>query len=226
MNIPLLNIIIELFFLSVFFSILYIKRRELDALKLLTAGVFYGVLLEILTLAQLDTYSYGEFFFVIAGAPLWIGTSWGAVIAIAIWTSNKYFKRSGYLPIFDGLFALALDLIFEPIAIYFGFWRWHYHGEGAVLGIPYGNFITWFMVAFLFSFFFRFFKRKRFFENSRYEMFYPLAVITALLSVLILNLFANFGVPEIVEIVGFYTIVVVSPIILFLKCEFRKDINL
>lgn len=223
MNVSLLNILVEFSFLSLFFAVIVVKWKDRDAIRLLLTAVFYGFLVEILTLVQLDTYSYGQFILVIGGLPLWIATSWGVLISIAIWTSNRLFKRSKYLPFSDGLMLLGVDLIVDPIAVFFGFWRWHYHGQGAILGVPYGNFIAWFMVGFLFSFFFRFFKRNDFFENVKYELYYPFALLTALPSVLLLNLFPKYGVPEIVEIVGFFAIITVSPLILYFRCELNEE---
>jgi len=95
--------------------------------------------------------------------PVFMYTSYCLVNSFLIWfKKNKPSRLNGpwslliLLVIFDSLAVTAIDLFMDPLQVISGNWSW-ISGEG-YYGIPIGNFIGWFIVAFISSGIFRAFE--------------------------------------------------------------------
>jgi hypothetical protein len=114
-------------------------------------SLFYGVLLEWMTLQQLEAYQYGRFVFMFDGAPLSIGLGW-AVIIYSGMEFVKYLDMPTYArPFLVGFLALNVDLAMDAIAIRMGFWNWIIPIDSEWFGVPWGNFWAWYIVVVSFS---------------------------------------------------------------------------
>lgn len=117
----------------------------------LTAGVLFGVLLELATIYQLSAYSYGTFLLMISDVPLAVGIGWGVIIYSAKLFSDATNLPEAIRPLLDGLLALNIDLAMDAIAIRLGMWDWGQGLQFQYFGVPYANFWAWFWVVVSFS---------------------------------------------------------------------------
>ena len=117
----------------------------------LLAGVLFGLLLEWMTLRQLQAYQYGRFLLMLGDLPLLIGVGWGVILysvrVFADATSLPEWAR----PVLEGLLALNIDLGMDAIAVRLGMWSWGLGLQAQYFGVPYANFWAWFWVALTFS---------------------------------------------------------------------------
>ncbi len=87
-------------------------------------------------------YSYGEVLgWKVLEVPPLIGVNWLIVIWGAFALSHTIGVTQHYRWLTTGIFAVGLDLIIEPVAIYFEFWTW----ESAKP--PLQNYLAWFALA-------------------------------------------------------------------------------
>jgi hypothetical protein len=169
--------------------------RGLGAVLDLLAGVFFGLVLEWATIAQLDAYRYGApFFLAIDSVPLSIGMGWGVILYSAALYTDSSSLPPFWRPVADALLALHIDIAMDAVAIRIGMWDWGKGLEHDYYGVPYENFWAWFWVIFFFS------AARRLLgtEQVRYRAFLsPLgAVIIGVLGVLLTNRFIVSYVPE------------------------------
>ncbi|GAE27766.1 membrane protein [Halalkalibacter wakoensis JCM 9140] len=87
------------------------------------------------------------------GVPITIGFAWLMVIATThvlakgITLHLPAVVRWFAFPLVGAFAAVVMDLILDPVAyLVKGYWIWH--GEGLYYGIPFSNFIGWFILAF------------------------------------------------------------------------------
>ena len=69
---------------------------------------------------------------------------------------NKYkgnLKLLLPLVILDGLLVTAIDLFMDPLRVLYG--DWHWLAGGSYFGVPWGNFLGWFLVTMLITGIFR-----------------------------------------------------------------------
>jgi uncharacterized membrane protein len=158
--------------------ILHALRRGKQYIIELAVAAVYGVLLEILTMIQFQSYTYSDFLIKIFDAPLAIGLGWAVIIYTAMATVDKLGAAQKARPFMVALLALNIDLSMDAIAIREGFWTW---GEnGMWFGVPLGNFFAWFIVVFGFSYFIYMLRDARKLQN-----FYPLLSMVLSLVVLV-----------------------------------------
>ncbi len=72
------------------------------------------------------------------------------------------------LVIMDGYLVVAIDFFMDPIAVQSGSWQWL--SGGSYFGIPWGNFVGWFVVAIIVTGIFRIME---YFLNSKKPKFNP-----------------------------------------------------
>jgi hypothetical protein len=122
-------------------------------------GLIYGVLLEWMTLRQLQAYEYGQFLVMFDGAPLAIGLGWAVIIYSSMEFSSRLQMPALARPFLDGLLALNIDLAMDTIAIRMKMWTWGVLPlDQEWFGVPWGNFWAWFIVVTSFSAFLRIFR--------------------------------------------------------------------
>jgi hypothetical protein len=168
------------------------KQGRANLLRL-TAGIVFGLALELATIRQLHAYQYGQFLLMVFDVPLCIGVAWGcilySVMEFSDGSSLPYFMR----PVLDGLLALNIDLALDAVAIRFGFWDWGQGLNFQYFGVPYANFWAWFWVIFFFSFGYRLLARRKDWIS---EWFSPiLALVTGLSGVLGTNALIAYRIP-------------------------------
>lgn len=94
------------------------------------------------------TYHYSETLSLFGeSVPLAIGFAWIGVMSSAILLSPATSKWIRAVQV--GLWALLFDLVLDPVAFSRGFWVWQ--GDGIYAGVPWQNFASWFVTAFLLS---------------------------------------------------------------------------
>lgn len=154
----------------------------------LTFSVFYGVLLEWMTIQQISAYHYGDFLVMIAGAPLCIGVGW----AIIIYSGMEYVSHiqlPGIARAFlVGFMALNIDFACDAIAIRLGFWTWAIPPDTQWFGVPWGNFWAWYIVVISFSGFLYAFQTWGWRTSSTFLKRWGYVPLTGLISIVILGL--------------------------------------
>jgi hypothetical protein len=159
----------------------------------LTAGIAFGVLLELATIRQLHAYLYGEFPTMILDVPLCIGVSWGSILYSVMEFSDASSLPWLARPILDGLLALNIDLATDTIAIRLGMWDWGQGLDFHYFGVPYANFWAWFWVIWSFSFEYRILAGR---EGWLKTWIAPvLAIVVGLIWVLATNWFIAYQIP-------------------------------
>ncbi|WPV00132.1 carotenoid biosynthesis protein [Mucilaginibacter sp. cycad4] len=88
--------------------------------------------------------------------PLMIGVNWFLLIYAAGVTLQRSRLKSALVRILSGAMILTLlDVLIEPIAIQFDYWHW------LDAGVPFKNYVCWFVLSALLLFIFEQFKFKR-----------------------------------------------------------------
>ncbi len=119
-------------------------------------------------------YNLPPFFF--GAVPLMTPISWAIIIYMCYGVTNFILQSAGgdkpnlrdnrvnlfimiiVLSSIDGLIAMNLDMIIDPIAALPGVEAWVWIGGGPYFAVPISNFIGWFMVTFVATFIFRFYE--------------------------------------------------------------------
>lgn len=159
----------------------------------LFAGILFGVFLELATIRQLNSYTYGQFLIMILDVPLCIGVAWSCVIYSSMEFSNASSVPYLLRPVLDALLALNIDLALDAVAIRFGFWDWGQGFEFQYFGVPYANFWAWFWVIFFFSLGYRFFALRKDWISTWISP--VVALIIGLVGVLGTNALITFVIP-------------------------------
>ncbi len=151
--------IIEVFSIVVFLAVLSREMFQQNKARVyeIIACVFFGMVLEIADSSISHSYWYSQNFYLqILRTPLAIGLTWSVVIYSCMLLSDQFnipwYKR----PFLDALTAVGLDLFIDPIATRLGLWQWAVPINQGWYGVPYGNFVGWILVVFIFSFVLRF----------------------------------------------------------------------
>lgn len=160
------------------------RHGRLIVLAMLVA-MLYGLSLELLDIRTLHGYFYQRVLIMIGGFPDWvplaIAATWGTVFYVVSTTSNRFGLTWYQRPMVDGLLALSLDLILDPIMsksrlvarvgefcasgsfppgkdVGLGMWVWCVPETDRALwfGVPVANFFGWFLVVAFLSFAVRF----------------------------------------------------------------------
>jgi putative membrane protein len=80
------------------------------------------------------------------GVPLVMGFAWMALVAFACDTTRRLRLSPRPAAVFAALLTTATDLVIDPLAANrFGYWTWAH--EGAYYGIPFSNFVGWFITS-------------------------------------------------------------------------------
>ena len=150
-----------------------------------------------------DSYIYGDFLLTVMGAPVSIALGWGVIIYTSMVTAERLGVARKIRPYLVALLALNIDLSMDIIAIREGFWSWSLNGYW--YGVPAGNLVGWFIVAFSFSYFIYYFR-----ENQKLKLIYP--IICMILSLIILTIIELIEIyflwPIIIEYMPYFVVVV------------------
>lgn len=93
------------------------------------------------------TYHYGDTMSLkIAGVPIVIGINWAILILASFQLSSKISRFNLIRPFIAGIIIVIFDYIMEPVAMKLDYWQWENNT------IPLQNYLTWFILATIFSF--------------------------------------------------------------------------
>ncbi|WP_433707511.1 carotenoid biosynthesis protein [Paenibacillus illinoisensis] len=99
-------------------------------------------------------YGYSDFFGVhLFSVPITLGFAWIAVVGNSALLSGGGSTWKGKLirAIKTGFWAILLDLVLDPVAHARGFWHWE--APGGFYGVPWTNYISWFIMGAFLSLF-------------------------------------------------------------------------
>ena len=103
-------------------------------------GIFYGVVLELVTISDFHFYKYGSFLLMILDVPLAIGIGWGVIIYTARLIIATFDISEFQKTFIAGILALNIDLSMDIIAVKLHFWTWGFGNSYEYFFIPFGNF--------------------------------------------------------------------------------------
>jgi len=213
-------IIFELLTIALFIACFWhAYKQSISKVLELVFALIFGVLLEWMTIQQLEAYHYGDFVLMIDGAPICIGLGW-AVIIYSGMEFVKHLEMPDYArPFLVGLLALNLDLAMDAIAIRLGFWHWVIPLDWQWFGVPWGNFWAWYIVVISYSgltYWFRNLRKTT--HASWFGYFYPLFTLFGSVIILAITnyIFANvFAKTELVSAMSMLLIILVGAVILY-----------
>ena len=158
----------------------------------LTVFILYGLGFESIAVG-LGFYDYGPFALTVGHAPLAIGIGWGVIGFSAMGFSDSLNMPQWSKPFLDALFALLIDLGMDAIAIrdrylvdgeLTGMWNWPIALNEGWFGVPYANFMAWFLVVFIMSAALRSGRYARdWFGKAWLEWLYPLVALAISLGI-------------------------------------------
>ncbi|MFK0524868.1 carotenoid biosynthesis protein [Paenibacillus illinoisensis] len=99
-------------------------------------------------------YGYSDFFGIhLFSVPVTLGFAWIAVVGNSALLSGGGSTWKGKLirAIKTGFWAILLDLVLDPVAHARGFWHWE--APGGFYGVPWTNYISWFIMGAFLSLF-------------------------------------------------------------------------
>jgi putative membrane protein len=99
-------------------------------------------------------YSYSGFFGIhLFSVPVTLGFAWIAVVGNSALLSGGGSTWTGKLirAVKTGFWAIVLDLVLDPVAHARGFWQWQ--ASGGFYGVPWTNYISWFVMGAFLSLF-------------------------------------------------------------------------
>lgn len=99
-------------------------------------------------------YGYSDFFGIhLFSVPVTLGFAWIAVVGNSALLSGGGSTWKGKLirAIKTGFWAILLDLVLDPVANARGFWHWE--APGGFYGVPWTNYISWFIMGAFLSLF-------------------------------------------------------------------------
>ena len=121
--------------------------------------VLYGLTFESIAVAA-GFYTYAPFAFRIWHAPLVIGVGWAIIGYAVMGFSDSLNLPQWAKPFLDALLALLIDLGMDVVAIRdvynfsgetLGMWNWGVPLNEMWFGVPYANFMAWWLVIFIMS---------------------------------------------------------------------------
>ncbi len=93
------------------------------------------------------TYIYTDSFApYVFDVPLAIPFAWCMIIIISRWVipSNRFIGL-----VLSATCAVAIDFLLDPVAVVQSYWGWEYAGTWALYGVPWTNFASWWVTAFV-----------------------------------------------------------------------------
>ncbi|KQY82267.1 hypothetical protein ASD24_16640 [Paenibacillus sp. Root52] len=99
-------------------------------------------------------YAYSDYFGIhLFNVPVTLGFAWIAVVGNSAILSGGGSTWSGKLirAVKTGFWAIVLDLVLDPVAHARGFWHWG--AGGGFYGVPWSNYVSWFIMGAFLSLF-------------------------------------------------------------------------
>jgi putative membrane protein len=150
------------FHLLLMLAVLVLNHKQIDSrfISFLFTIFILGLVAEwvgIHTHFLFGDYSYGNTLGLkLSGVPLIIGCNWFMLIySIGVLMQRSRLKNFLIRSLIGALLLVLLDVLIEPVAIYFDYWHW------ANPIIPLKNYLCWFGVSFLMLLLFEAFRFKQ-----------------------------------------------------------------
>ena len=129
------------------------KEGLWNVVAFMLPAVLWSWVVEFTNQALMHGYRYGGgFLLYLPEMPLCIALAWSVLIYCGYRFSTRILKLENKfkIAVSAAVSLVMIDfLFFEPLAKAFGFWAWT--PEGVWFGAPSGNFVGWFMMAFLYA---------------------------------------------------------------------------
>jgi len=131
-------------------SLLFIFHTKLTKIQLISFALIaiLGYFVEVVgvnTGKIFGVYSYGPVLgWKLFETPLMIGINWILLTYSITYSWSNFIENKWLLAILSAISLVLLDVIIEPVAVIYNFWRW----ENEI--IPIQNYVAWGIVSFLF----------------------------------------------------------------------------
>ncbi|WP_445749518.1 carotenoid biosynthesis protein [Polaribacter sp.] len=165
-------------------SLLFIFHTKLTKIQIISFAVIaiLGYFVEVVgvnTGKIFGIYTYGPVLgWKLFETPLMIGINWIMLTYSITYSWSNFIENKWLLAILSAISLVLLDVIIEPVAVIYNFWRW----ENEI--IPIQNYVAWGIVSFLFCLILANFKKQS--TNK----FAPYLIIAQILFFSILLLFS------------------------------------
>jgi predicted secreted hydrolase/uncharacterized membrane protein len=122
-------------------------RRQRSLFLLIPAAVLFGFAIEYSQVSKaVPPYRYTEALVALPGpVPLGVVLSWGTIIYAVLGTVRSLALPRWAMPIVAGLLATSVDFVSDPAFVSLGFWTWAHQGDW--FGIPWTNYVGWFVIV-------------------------------------------------------------------------------
>jgi len=148
-----LNLLIS----SVLLFIFHEKYSKIQVLSFVIIAIL-GYIFEVIgvnTGKIFGVYCYGPVLgWKLLETPLIIGVNWIILTYSITYSWSNFIENKWLLAILSAVSLVLLDVIIEPVAVIYNFWRW----ENDI--IPIQNYVAWGIIAFLFCLTLAFLKKK------------------------------------------------------------------
>jgi putative membrane protein len=157
----MMKIYFEIFSYVLFVACLYhsIKNEKKLAMNFFLPIFIFTFIAEELSVSFFHGFEYPDYFLYILNIPLGIILGWCSIVYLSFQFSKKIqinspttFKISFY----SALVGLGFDFVLEPLAKIYNFWIWN--RPNIYFDAPVENFISWFLIIFIYINFYLFIK--------------------------------------------------------------------
>lgn len=150
------SIFVIIFALPSYYAVTRTKGKKRGGIILLSLGL-YALLIE--SSAIHTGFPYGDFIYndllgekVFGLTPWTVAFAWPPILLFAYYLARnlKWSKIKGNnfeILGLTALFAMTVDLVLDPAAVYLGFWNWR--EPGFFYGVPLVNFLGWLLSCFI-----------------------------------------------------------------------------
>ena len=168
-----LNLLISLFLVAKFHS--GFSPTQIKIFSLIAVLGFAVEALGVATGKIFGVYHYGPVLgWKIFETPLMIGVNWVLLTYSMTYSWSRFLKNKWILALVSAICLVLLDVIIEPVAIFYNLWRWETEN------IPVQNFIAWGLVAFVFCAMITHFKKDSENKLAPFLMIIQIGFFTAL----------------------------------------------
>lgn len=122
-------------------------RRQRALFWVIPAAIVFGFAIEYSQVSKaVPPYHYTQALLALPGpVPLGVVLSWGTILYAVLATVRSLAVPARWAPVVAGLLATSIDFVSDPAFVSLGFWVWA--DKGAWFGIPWTNYVGWFVIV-------------------------------------------------------------------------------
>ncbi|MCB1926654.1 MAG: carotenoid biosynthesis protein [Rhodocyclaceae bacterium] len=126
-------------------------RHDRSLFWVMPAAIAYGFVIEYSQVSKaVPPYHYTQALVALPGpVPLGVVLSWGTILYAVLATLRALTVPTWLAPLAAGLLATTIDFVSDPAYVSLGFWVWDMPGEW--FGIPWTNYVGWFVIVACFT---------------------------------------------------------------------------